>query len=146
MSEGDGRGGTGLRFECTGCGECCKVRGEYVHVYLNREEERALADLVGLSVRSFRRRYTFVDEDGWRELRFSEKSCVFLDPETNRCTVYAARPAQCRTFPFWPELVVDGEWTPEARRLCEGVGRGRVHSRAEVEARMIQMELSESDA
>ncbi len=136
-----GNGGTGLRFQCTECGECCKVRGEYVHVYVNREEERALVELLGVSLREFRRRYTFVDKEGWRQLNFGDGMCDFLDRKTNRCTVYAARPTQCRTFPFWRELVRDGKWTVEARRLCEGVGQGRMHSQAEAEARMIQMDL-----
>jgi Fe-S-cluster containining protein len=135
-----------LRFQCTECGECCRSRGEYVHVYMNREEERALADLLATSVRTFRRRYTFLDKEGWRQLNFAEGRCVFLDAETNRCTVYAARPTQCRTFPFWRELVREGEWTAEARRLCEGIGQGRRHSEAEAEARMIQMDLSEADS
>jgi Fe-S-cluster containining protein len=138
-----GADGAGLRFECTGCGDCCRVRGEYAHVYLNTEELRALADLLGISVRRFKRRYTFVDEDGWRQLAFEGKRCIFLEDETDRCTVYQARPTQCRTFPFWRELVDDGTWTRQARSICEGVGCGRLHSILEVESRMADMELSE---
>ena len=138
-----GRTATGLRFECTGCGDCCRVRGQYAHVYLNTEEVRALADFHGMSVRRFKRRFTFVDAEGWRQLAFEGDRCVFLDSQSQRCTVYAARPIQCRTFPFWRELVDDGEWTREARRTCEGVGRGRLYSIVEAESRMAEMELSD---
>ena len=133
----------GLRFECTKCGACCTSRGEYAHVYLNADEARALADELGLSLAEFRRRYTFRDELGWTQLRFEGASCVFLEPGTNRCTVYGARPTQFRTFPFWRELIVDGRWSADARALCEGVGRGRVVRREDAEARMVEMELAD---
>ena len=84
----------GLRFECTGCGQCCTNRGEYAYVYLNDEEAQELADLLGLTTASFKRRYTFIDEDGWRQLSFVSDRCIFLDPQSGACKVYAARPTQ----------------------------------------------------
>ncbi len=136
----------GLRFECTKCGKCCTNRGEYANVYVNPAESQALADFLGLSLRTFKRRYTFVDDDGWRQLSFSDTGCVFLDPESNLCRVHSARPIQCRTFPFWREFVVDGEWSNEVRSLCEGIGRGRVHSSEEAEIQMLEMERSDKDS
>jgi uncharacterized protein len=135
--------GRGLRFECTGCGGCCTARGEYAHVYLNPDELGDLADELRLSVKEFRKRYTFKDEYGYTQLRFDDETCVFLERGTRRCTVYGARPAQCRTFPFWRDLVKDGKWTPEARALCEGIGRGPLHRLVDVEARMLEMELAD---
>lgn len=116
----------GLRFECTQCGKCCWTRGEYSHVYLTKDDLESLAAAVGLSVAETRRRYTFRDENGWIELDFSGGRCIMLDEKTNLCTVYESRPTQCRTFPFWPEMIRRGEWTAEAKRICEGVGNGRV--------------------
>ena len=133
----------GLRFECTGCGGCCTARGEYAHVYLNPDELEDLADALELSVREFRRRYTFEDEYGYTQLRFPDSTCVFLERDTNRCTVYGARPTQCRTFPFWRDLVQDGKWTAEARALGEGEGRGPAHRLEDAEARMLEMELAD---
>ena len=137
--------GPGLRFECTQCGKCCTFRDEYAHVYLNRLEVKALAEHLELEVRAFRRRYTFTDEYGWTQLRTAGERCVFLDADTGRCLVYPARPTQCRTFPFWRDLVEDGEWTEEAVRICEGVGRGRLYGPEEVFARMLEQESSEED-
>ncbi len=133
----------GLRFECTQCGECCTARDEYAYVYLNADEVRVLADELGLGVAEFRHRYTFKDDLGWTQLRFESESCVFLEPGTKRCTVYGARPVQCRTFPFWRDLVDAKGWTDAARKLCEGIGRGAVHSREDVEVRMVEMELAD---
>jgi hypothetical protein len=123
------------------CGECCTARGEYAHVYLNADEQLALAVELGLGLAEFRRRYTFEDEYGWTQLLFESEACVFLEPGTKRCTVYGARPTQCRTFPFWRDLVEKGRWTDGARKLCEGIGRGSVQPPEVVEARMLEMEL-----
>jgi len=136
----------GLRFECTQCGECCMNREEYAHVYATQEEVRELAALLELPIREFRQRYAFVDEDGWTQLSVAEDHCVFLELETGACRVYAARPVQCRTFPFWREFVRDGEWDTGARSLCEGVGRGRLYTLAEAEMCMSAMEDSDDDA
>ena len=113
-----------LRFECTGCGKCCTQRGAYAHVYVGEREVDALADLLGVSAARVRREHTVVDGLGWRQLRFEDGKCGFLDPATQRCTVYAARPVQCRTFPFWPELVGPDGWADGLRELCEGIDRG----------------------
>ena len=134
---------SGLRFECTQCGRCCRNNGEFAHVYLNREEVVALADFLGLRPSVFRRRHTFKDEYGWTQLRTSGPRCPFLDDDNGTCTVYEARPTQCRTFPFWRETIRDGEWTQEVRENCEGVGRGRLYSIQEAEVLMREMDEAE---
>jgi Fe-S-cluster containining protein len=135
----------GLRFECTGCGGCCTARGEYAHVYLNRDELRQLADHFALTTAEFRKRYTFKDDEGYTQLRFHDQTCVFLERGTQRCTVYPARPTQCRTFPFWRGMIDKGRFTAEARELCEGIGRGPIVSADEAEVRMREMELADED-
>ena len=132
----------GLCFECTQCGSCCAFRGQYAHVYVDREETERLARLLDMPLSRFKKRYTFVDEYGWRQLRTKGERCVFQDPDTEACTVYPARPTQCRTFPFWREFVQDGRWRDEVRGLCEGVGRGRLYSIEEAEVQMVEMEES----
>lgn len=58
-------------------------------------------------------------------------ACIFLDTE-GKCGIYAVRPVQCRTYPFWPELVYsEAAWRREAGR-CEGINRGNVVSVARV--------------
>jgi Fe-S-cluster containining protein len=135
----------GLRFECTQCGKCCWTRGEYSHVYLTKGDLEALAAAVGLSVAETRKRYTFRDEHGWTELDFSGGRCVMLDAETNLCTVYESRPTQCRTFPFWPEMIRRGGWTAEAKRICEGVGNGRVVPKEEAAARLADQKKADAE-
>ena len=135
----------GLRFECTECGDCCKVRGEYAHVYLNDDEVRGLAALLQMRGYAFRRKYTYRDALGWTELFFESDHCVFLDADSGRCGVYEARPTQCRTYPFWRSLMREGRWLDEAARYCEGVGKGRLYAVEEVEALMASQERADEE-
>ena len=66
---------------------------------------------------------------------------LFLDGA--RCTVYEARPSQCRTFPFWSENLGPKGWTAEVRKDCEGLGRGRRHSPDEIVVRLIEDQARE---
>ena len=63
--------------------------------------------------------------------------CVFLSPD-NRCRIYAVRPLQCRTYPYWPETLSSrAAWRREARR-CEGIGQGEVIPLARVRASLLK--------
>lgn len=124
----------GLRFECTGCGDCCRSRGGRPSwVYVTLEERRRLARHLRLATSTFTRRYCR-KTSGLFHLRDPSSDCMFLDG--NRCGVYAARPGQCRTFPFWREHMSAHAWNGELRRACPGVGRGRLWSAAEIEKRL----------
>ena len=123
----------GLRFECTGCGECCRARhGRPSWVYVTLAERRRLAAHLKMRVSSFTRSHCQRTHGFWH-LREPTSDCAFLDGA--RCTVYAARPGQCRTFPFWRENMSAEAWA-KAKRECEGIGRGRKWSREEIEVRL----------
>ncbi len=53
---------------------------------------------------------------GWMLQRNNDGSCVFLDSESKRCLIYTARPALCRTYPFF----TDENGVSECE--CEGLG------------------------
>jgi Fe-S-cluster containining protein len=118
-----------LRFSCTQCGQCCATGGEY-YVYLSDEESERIRASLQLSRGWFRRRYLRCLDDGDQVLASGpNERCIFLDAE-GKCRVYAARPVQCRTYPFWPELVGSAAaWNREARR-CEGINQGRAVARS----------------
>lgn len=45
-------------------------------------------------------------------------SCVFLEPDGKQCSIYEARPVQCRTYPFWPTIMESMQsWDSECRRM-----------------------------
>src|SRR5271154_6804310 len=89
----------GLRFRCTGCGDCCT--GAPGFVWVNAAEIADLAKAQGLEVAQFEERY--VRRVGIRRslIEYDNGDCVFFDNQTRKCTVYDARPRQCRTWPFW---------------------------------------------
>lgn len=119
----------GLRFQCTMCGNCCT--GPEGYVLYTEEDAQAIAAHLGVSVAEFTERYTRMTVLG-RSL--AEKpspfglDCTFLDRETIPgravCSVYEARPGQCRTWPFWPRLLRSRETWLAAGRTCPGIGLG----------------------
>lgn len=113
----------GLHFACQGSGRCCVSRGQTGFVYLTRGDRARLARSLGLSRRRFELQHCTREGGFWRlEDRARRKECRFL--RANRCTVYKARPTQCRTWPFWPELMSPKAWDREVVRFCPGVGKG----------------------
>lgn len=112
----------GLRFECTRCGNCCRNHGDYAYVYLMPPEVTGLADFLELSEAEFLARFC-VEDEGWTVLRMDRPRCPFLSPEGG-CTVYPARPRQCRTWPFWEENLASPEAWDAVREICPGIGRG----------------------
>lgn len=117
-----------LRFSCTGCGKCCETAGDY-YVYLSIQEAERIRRFLELTPAWFRRRYLSRLDDGALVLASAhDERCIFLDCD-GRCRVYSVRPLQCRTYPFWPEVVNSRRsWRCEAAR-CEGIDAGPVVSK-----------------
>ena len=122
----------GLPFTCTACGNCCKSRGEYSHVYLREEEVTAIARHLEMDAVEFVRTQVRV-EDGWITLLPGLSRCQFLD-DAGRCTVYPVRPVQCRTWPFWDINLDQKTWTEEVNATCPGSRDGALHSADTVDA------------
>lgn len=64
-------------------------------------------------------------------LKDSLQSCRFL--KNKKCSVYQARPTQCRTWPFWSDNFNAKTWKKEIINLCPGIGKGKLYSKDEVE-------------
>jgi len=132
-----------LHFECTQCGRCCSGGGEY-HVFLTVQEAERIRAELALSTDWFRRRYLKRLDSGELTVRLGDTGrCSFLDAQ-GRCRVYATRPMQCRTYPFWPEVLRSAvTWRAEAAR-CEGIGRGAVVPLAQVRAALMAQRAYEA--
>lgn len=118
----------GLHFECTGCGECCRLPGGRVEI--TREEAGDIAIHLGISPDEFFSGYC---ENGEKGLELKDKNgheCIFL--ENDRCVVYEARPLQCRTFPFWPENLKSRHRWESLKTFCPGIDQGPLHTLQEI--------------
>lgn len=118
----------GLRFACQGCGACCRVEG---HVWVGETDIHRLARHLDLTIDELGRRYLRRVGHRYSLVEKPNHDCVFWD---DGCTVYAARPPQCRTFPFWPECLDGREAWDEAAESCKGMNQGRLYSLEEIRA------------
>lgn len=122
-----------LRFECVpGCVACCT--GGPGYVWLSEGDADRLAAHLGLSRAELLTRHCrFVDTGLGLSPSLNERadfSCTFLGK--SGCEVYAARPAQCRTYPFWESILESrGGWAEEAG-FCPGIGKGRAATHEEI--------------
>ncbi|MCO5141590.1 MAG: YkgJ family cysteine cluster protein [Oligoflexia bacterium] len=130
----------GIQFECQGSGRCCVSRGEYGYVYLTLEDRRRFAKYFKITTRAFTKEFC-EKEDGIWKLKEFKKSCRFL--ESKKCSVYEARPTQCRTWPFWPENMTPRAWDKEVRSYCPGVNKGRVWQAKEIQGLIRKQAKSE---
>lgn len=108
----------GLRFECTGCGQCCT--GAPGYTWVNEQEIRDIAQHLNISIEEFSRRYLRRVKGRLSLLELPKSyDCIFL--KDKKCQIYPVRPTQCRTYPWWPQnLKSEKEWK-EAARFCEGI-------------------------
>lgn len=109
-----------IRFTCQrGCINCCDQSG---FVYLTEADVTRAAQFVGMTQRSFEARYLYRTKNLRRFRKPKDRQCPFL--EESGCSIHPAKPTQCRTFPFWPELVESRrEWSRVAK-YCPGIGKG----------------------
>jgi len=109
---------SGLRFKCTGCGKCCT--GSPGYVYLSESDVNRLAEHFAFSRAEFGKQYMRLIEDQHALLdRPGSTDCIFL--KDKQCTVYEARPSQCRTFPWWIYHLEEPKQWEEAAERCEGI-------------------------
>jgi len=110
----------GLRFQCQpGCTECCTQKG---FVYLTEDDLIRVAQFVGMAPGGFEERYVYRTRHKLRLRVPRQARCPFL--QEGGCSIHPAKPAQCRVFPFWPELIESRrEWRRTAR-YCPGIGKG----------------------
>ena len=133
----------GIRFECQGSGQCCLSRGEYGYVFLTREDRKRMADHLGLPLRDFTKKYCDKTMGVYHLKEDADRlECTFL--KGKKCGIYQARPTQCRTWPFWPEVMNAKTWNKEVKIFCPGIGKGKLYSAEEIEKNLNEQKRSES--
>lgn len=122
----------GLYFSCTGCGRCC--RDEPGAVWFTASELAAMASYLGLGDDEFEFIYV-CRKYGRQSLREKPNyDCIFLDRDPDRCRIYEVRPSQCRTFPFWPDVLKSKLSWDRYSLTCPGMNTGEFHNYDEIAA------------
>lgn len=85
-----------------------------------REAEKVLG-LTGQERQDFRKRFIHTTHKGLL-VHNTNGRCMLLGDD-NRCSIYSARPLQCRTYPFWPAFFEDKDEFEFLKDECEGIGR-----------------------
>jgi Fe-S-cluster containining protein len=110
-------------FDPTACetceGRCCT--GESGNIFISSKELAAITAYLKLDIEVFKEQYLVK-----RDYRYSIREklvglshdCIFFDRAQNGCRIYAVRPSQCITFPFWDYYK---ERVDELKRECPGV-------------------------
>jgi uncharacterized protein len=89
-------------YDCARCPAYCCT---YARIAVEPRDLVRLGKHLGLLPETVRRRFTEKGEDPGEVILRHQKdkifgtACCFLDLETRRCTVYAHRPAVCKTYP-----------------------------------------------
>ena len=138
----------GLSFSCTRCSSCCRHESGYVYLSENDLSRLAHKHQMGYTafVKTWCRWIPF--EHGRERLALKEKSnydCIFWagingPTGTVGCSVYDARPLQCRTFPFWDSVLCSAEAWKNAGAGCPGINNGKIHDKTEIEEFLRLME------
>ncbi|MBV6432482.1 MAG: hypothetical protein IANPNBLG_02624 [Bryobacteraceae bacterium] len=120
MEDGTMTKAEGLRFTCVrGCTNCCEQKG---WVYLTEQDLRNAAAFLSLTPEAFEKRYVYRTRRRLRLRKPRGAQCHFLVP--GGCAIHPVKPAQCRLFPFWPELVEDRDEWNRTGKYCPGIGQG----------------------
>ena len=120
-----------LRFSCVRCSACCRFEPGYV--FLSGKDISLLRSALNMETGEFIKAYCRwipSGENGKFQLSLREKSnndCIFWKQEKG-CSVYSARPLQCRAFPFWSSVVDSKKNWEMAAHSCPGMNQGMVHS------------------
>lgn len=134
----------GVRFECQGSGKCCTSHGEFGFVFLTLGDRKRMAKHFDLSTKEFTKKYCEKKQGAWHLIEIPERpDCMFL--KNKRCSIYEARPIQCRTWPFWPEVMGAKTWAKEVKAFCPGVGKGRLIPAEEIKKAIEIQEKSERE-
>ena len=109
---------------------------------MTKEDRIRMAQSLNMSTSAFTKKYCEKEDGLYHLIDGEEGRCFFLDGK--KCGVYLGRPTQCRTWPFWPEVMNAKVWKKEVAQFCPGVGKGRLWKKEEIEEQLKIQEDSES--
>jgi len=125
----------GLHFECLECGRCCSGPAEG-YIWVSKPEIRLIARHLNMPAKELKQK--FLRRLGLRMTIIEDprtRDCIFLQQSRRgkTCAIYPVRPAQCRSWPFWPNnLASPNAWNTAAKK-CPGINRGELYSPEQIQ-------------
>jgi hypothetical protein len=102
-------------------------------VWVRDDEARAIAEHLGIPIEAFTQRYVRAVGERYSLIERANHDCVFWSRDEG-CQIYAVRPVQCQSWPFWPEHLAQRERWSRLQSRCPGAGRGELYDLASIEA------------
>ena len=95
-----------------------------------------MAAHLALDVAEFVARFDVRRDEGAEQLTIKTaegQGCPLLQPDGG-CSVHPVKPHQCRSWPFWDEMLDDAQRWSQARAFCPGLDAegGRRYARLEI--------------
>jgi Fe-S-cluster containining protein len=123
---------SGLKFSCKRCSTCCRYDSGFV--YLSAKDLEKLILELKMDRSSFIKKFCrwVMALNGNEVLSLKEKSnkdCILWN---SGCLVYLARPLQCRTFPFWENIISSYKAWKVAASGCLGMDSGKLHTENDI--------------
>jgi len=120
-----------MKFQCQeSCGgKCCYKQwdNKATFVFLTVHDRFRISSFLNKPAWDFAKyaqfdstRFTDKKSYQWY-LQNDGNKCIFL--KEGKCSIYEVRPTQCRTFPFWPELMTKLKYE-DLKKHCPGIGIG----------------------
>ena len=132
----------GVQFQCQGSGKCCTSHGEFGFVFMTLKDRQRMAKVLNLSTAEFTKQHCERTRGAWHLIEEPGKpDCRFLRGKS--CGVYEGRPTQCRTWPFWPEVMEAKTWKKEVVSFCPGIGKGPKISADSIREQLAEQKQSE---
>lgn len=122
----------GIRFECNGCGLCCKDTDYRIRtIALLKDEAEKISQSTKREISDFAERLRGMHPYAYLMRKNEEGFCVFR--EENRCSIYKIRPLVCEFYPF--ELLTDdkGSYIFRYSNECPTLGKGKLLSKSHFE-------------
>ncbi len=121
-----------IRFECQpDCFKCCLKPGA---IFFDADDIRRISKFLNCSPTKLKSDYLENEDGQWLINVDADNPCPFLNRQG--CSIHAAKPEQCRTYPFWREILSSKKrWVSEAE-LCPGIGLGPMVSPETVKDRL----------
>lgn len=82
------------QIDCLTCANCCKT----MTPTLTKADRLRISEHLNISKKEFEEKYLAHDKKS-KDWQMAKQPCVFLDQQTNKCTIYEIRPTDCREFP-----------------------------------------------